>query len=480
MESIGGYRIIRRLGSGSRADVFLGHAGHEPDGEPRVAAIKVFRDRGAEPEIDAEITALSRLSHPHILRMLDLATGPNDLPSLILQRLEPSGLARLLAERGSLGAGEAVTILAPLVAAVAAMHQAGVTHGRLGPAAVLFDGSGAPVLCRFGAADSLAPDGAHPVTPAQLDEDPRVAADLDALARLVALVLGRVRDPDARADEFTRWVGEQRRNADYLAQLERSLFAFAEPGPVAFASPPPSTPHRFDLRGVDGETPDSTESVSVNPAGGGVQQRIDRFPLPPVVSEWIAGESRKLPDWLVSRLAGVVGAIRSVRRKVWVVAAIGLAAVVAAIVLTQWPTNASEQATSFPEVEEATEPPVAPSVAGGDDPVAAAMALLELRAQCLAERSILCLDTVHQPDSAAWQSDISRIQGVQEGGELTEDAFAPGSITLVDRIGDTVLLALGPGEQQQPGNATASVLMIKTEAGWRIRSLLEGSAPLGG
>ena len=465
MESIGGYRIIRRLGSGSRADVFLGHAGQGPDGKPELAAIKVFRDRTHEEGVDSEITALSRLNHPHIVRLLDLATGPRDVPCLILQRLEPSGLVRLLADRRTLEAGEAVTILAPIAAAVAAMHRAGVTHGRLGSAAVLFDSTGAPVLCGFGAADAATAEQGRPRTPAQLDEHPGVAADLDALTVLVTSVLSHVPDPAARADEFARWVGEQRRVAGYPAQLERGLFAFADPAPVTFSpeAVQPSVPHRFDWGGPDRSAVDT-------PAG-------------PAVADWLAQLTGKFPTWLpdglVEGLAGVPNAIRRVRRRVWVVAGIGVAAMVVAILLSQLP-QAETQNPGPADGERIPVQPVAPSVAESGDPVTAALALLERRGQCLVERSILCLDAVHQADSAAWHADASRIQNVQEGGELVGDAFAPDNVTIIDRMGDTVLLAVGPADAASSGNVTASVLIIRTEAGWRIRSLLEGAEPLGG
>lgn len=436
-----------------------------------MAAIKVFREQVPEEGIDSEIAALSRLNHPHIVRLLDLATGPRDVPSLILQRLEPSGLARLLADRRTLEAGEAVTILAPIVAAVAAMHRAGVTHGRLRSAAVLFDSTGAPMLCGFGAAGAVTVDQGRPVTPAQLDEHHGVAADLDALTGLVMSVLGHVPDPAARAGEFARWVGEQRRIAGYPAQLERSLFAFADPAPVRFIpeAVQPSVPHRFDWGGPD----------SANPGSAVVDA-----PGRPAVADWLAQLTGRFPTWLPDRLAeglaGVPNAIRRVRRRVWVVAGIGVVAVVVAIMLAQLPQTETEDSAALADGEQIPVHPVAPSVAEGDDPIAAALALLELRARCLVDRSVLCLDAVHQADSAAWRADASRIQSVQEGGELEKNAFAPGGVTIIDQMGDTVLLAVEPSDVASSGNATASVLMIRTEAGWRIRSLLEGSAPLGG
>ncbi|MHA6667999.1 protein kinase domain-containing protein [Homoserinimonas sp. A447] len=464
MDSIGGYRIIRRLGSGSRADVYLGHAGRRPDGTPELAAVKVFKDGTPDEAIDAEITALSRLGHPHIVRLLDLATGPRNTPSLILQRLEPSGLARLLADRRSLEAGEAVTILAPLVAAVSELHRLGVTHGRIGPAAVLFDATGAPVLSGFGASTVITPGDGQPITPAQLDANAGVSTDLDALTALVRSVLARVVDPAVRAGDFSAWVAEQRRVPGYPAQLARGLFAFSDAVPVNFS--PDATqavvPHRFDVGRAVSPVVDAPERTGA--------------------AEWTARQAERLPEWLVDRLAGTVDAIRRVRRRVWLVAGSGLLAVVVAITLAQVPEAAPRAGNADATVDALTVPvqPVAPSVAAGDDPVAAAVALLERREQCLRERSILCLDTVHQADSAAWHADATRIQGVEDGGELDEDVFAGSGVSIIDRMGDTVLLAVDPGLGEPSGNATASVLMIRTEAGWRIRSLLEGAAPFVG
>ena len=106
---------------------------------------------------------------------------------------------------------------------------------------------------------------------------------------------------------------------------------------------------------------------------------------------------------------------------------------------------------------------------GGDDPVAAAGALIQLRRGCFEDRSIVCLDGVDQSGSVAWQSDVDSIRDLQNGGELGD----PGPDTvgaLVERLGGSALVSLGP--VQSGTNATASVLIVKTEAGWRIRSVL--------
>ena len=64
-DTVAGYRIIRKLGSGSRADVFLGHAG---GAEPRTAALKVFLPSTAPESVDAELRALTAASHAHTVQ----------------------------------------------------------------------------------------------------------------------------------------------------------------------------------------------------------------------------------------------------------------------------------------------------------------------------------------------------------------------------------------------------------------------------
>ncbi|HEY9498695.1 MAG TPA: protein kinase, partial [Terrimesophilobacter sp.] len=205
MESVGGYRLVRSLGSGARAEVWLGHGGS--GGEvPAIAAVKVFRPGVPIDSVDAEIEALGRTSSRHLVHLDDLATTPNGLPCLILQRLSARNLGRLLAGNRALEPGEAVTILAPLALAVAELHRVGVAHGALRPSAVLFDEAGAPVIAGFGSARLIGgfpdPPQAHSLTPVQLGAQPAVAEDLARLAAICRHVLERV--PNGAA--VTAWL----------------------------------------------------------------------------------------------------------------------------------------------------------------------------------------------------------------------------------------------------------------------------------
>src|SRR3978361_2224848 len=129
METVGGYRLLRKLGEGGGAEVSLGHAGtvESPDRD-RIAAIKVFRPSAAAESIDAEIDALARCSSRHILELRDLASGPGGRPCLILPPLGSASLARFLAVRSGIRTGEAVTAIIPIIDAVEELHRVGIAH----------------------------------------------------------------------------------------------------------------------------------------------------------------------------------------------------------------------------------------------------------------------------------------------------------------------------------------------------------------
>ena len=121
----------------------------------------------------------------------------------------------------------------------------------------------------------------------------------------------------------------------------------------------------------------------------------------------------------------------------------------------------------------ATPTPIADPTPGpldGDDPVAALAVLLEQRERCVRDLSVLCLDGVLQAGSAAMARDAALIGEVQSGGEIGAHAVITAvEATLVERLGDSALVSLGDVPKSQP----ASTLLMKGEAGWRIRGYLD-------
>ena len=398
-ETVAGYRIVRKLGSGSRADVFLGHAG---GAEPRTAALKVFHPATPPESIDAELRAIAAANHAHTVQLRDLSGGADGRPVLVLERLELGSLAQLLAQRGELSAGEAVTILAPLAAAVVAMQASGVTHGAISAGRVLFRESGAPVLSGFG----------HAVVGSPTD------IDRQALAALAASVLERV----PIAAQVRQWLATLVSYPEsFPAQLSERVFALAAATPVRFA-------------------PDAAP--------------VERVPLRTAVASPVV-EPVETPvlRWWEPYLRRVPTRFRSPK---WLAIGAGALTLIVAIAI---PTGGSAE-----ELTPTTAPTVAVTGAvGGEDPVEAFETLARVRNDCIRDLSILCLDAVLQSDSAAMAHDVELIRSIEKG-DGGQPVIEPTEITVDERMGDAALL--GYLDNEQP----ASVLMIKTEAGWRIRS----------
>jgi len=202
-----GFRVIRWLGSGAAAHVWL--VAEEQGGAEY--ALKVFRpqngpdpaDAAAAAEAGRERQLLGAAAHDHLVPALRVI--PTDAgPGLLLQHAAGGSLAALVAARGPLSVAETVTVLTPIAQALAFLHARGMTHGDVAPGNVLFTEHGKPLLSDFGVARPVgsirsvpggtpgffAPEAAAPSRPEQgLEPD----ADVYALAALGWYMLtGRV------------------------------------------------------------------------------------------------------------------------------------------------------------------------------------------------------------------------------------------------------------------------------------------------
>ncbi|MCU1546362.1 MAG: hypothetical protein JWP30_1462, partial [Homoserinimonas sp.] len=248
METVGGYNLVRELGSGDRARVFLGRSATPSlaaDALHGTVAVKVFRPDIDLSTIDDEIAALIRTQSKHVVQLLDLSTHLDGAPILILQRLVPGGLSQLLMTRQFVAAGEAVTILAPLAEAIGLAHRVGVAHGAMRVSAVLFDDHWAPVLACFGRARAIVFSRTGPPTPAMIEQSDDMLQDLHGLCAIVLAVLARVGDPAAHSSiqAIKDWLdmsGRQGFPSSFCAELGSRLFDLSDPAPIGVDSARPS------------------------------------------------------------------------------------------------------------------------------------------------------------------------------------------------------------------------------------------------
>jgi hypothetical protein len=452
---------VRVLGEGSSSVVHLGYADTATDDEPRrTAAVKIYRAEVPPERIDAEVSALAAVEHAHVVRLVDLAMAPDGRPCLVLERCATGGLAQLVTTRSRLAAGEALTILAPLASAVDALHTAGVAHRGIRLSSVLFRESGAPVLAGLGGSTRIAAG----MPPAALAASSEVLDDRRRLVRLATTVLERVDHPSAR--DLEEWLNSGAETLDdFSARLSDSLWKLGEAQPVR-------------LRDEAGERP-----ARAVPPRTPVPEGRDR--AAPVCA--VGGRTGTAAVARASALlGGLVDHARGVRRRVWITAAgVGVSLVVAVFVVptgepaAQSPPDGGDStvsSTAHPDdsAQDEVAVPGEPGIAADDplrddDPVAAVVALLDERARCRRDLSVLCLDGVAQPGSAALEHDVAVVRALQAGGEQTADAAIDtvGPV-LVERLGDSALIDLGDVPQTQP----ASTLVMRGEAGWRIRDYL--------
>lgn len=430
LDTLGGYRLLRTIGVGSRAEVLLAHpVGAAPEGPPVV--IKVYGGAVSDESIIAEIEALGRAQGEHVVRLVDVTSTGEGAPAVILERHASGSLARLLSERASLDAGEVVTILAPLATTLARLHDAGVAHGAVGPPAVLFDPTGTPTLACFGRATLIAPG--LPV--ALLEAEQAVLDDVLAYAALAADLLD-----SAGAAALAHRARTEAAPGRWLLDFADALFDIADPLPV-------------DLR--------PRPELPLLPA------RV--IAARPVVVDQSVPASAPAPAWRqqVRRARESLG---RVRRPVWVVAGASLAALVIALVAVPQSTAPAAEA---PSAQGSSAVPTAPVVqqgpVTGDDPVAAALVLMTAREQCIRDLDAACFDDLDQAGSAAREEDRELVGAILAGERAgVVPVLDPKVVVLIQRLGDSALVSLGPDSEP------ASVLLVKGEAGWRIRDYVAG------
>jgi serine/threonine protein kinase len=152
---IGGYRLLRPLGSGGMGSVYLAERS-DKDFEQQVA-IK-FLHRGLQTAqqrslFRRERQILASLNHPNIARLID--GGVSDgVPFLVMEHVDGVAITAHC-ERRAVPLRERLILFACACRAVAAAHAALVVHRDIKPANVLVSSSGEVKLLDFGIAKLL-------------------------------------------------------------------------------------------------------------------------------------------------------------------------------------------------------------------------------------------------------------------------------------------------------------------------------------
>ncbi len=155
-QRLGGYRLVRRLGSGAMADVYLA----EQESLGRQVAVKVLRPEtlrhpSAVQRFSQEARAAAALVHGNIVQIHEVACI-DGIYFLAEEYVAGPTLKAWLANRGPLDARQSLAVLAHVGSALARSAEQGVVHRDIKPENLLVTPSGEVKVADFGLARVLA------------------------------------------------------------------------------------------------------------------------------------------------------------------------------------------------------------------------------------------------------------------------------------------------------------------------------------
>ena len=196
-QHVGNYRLLRLLGRGGFADVYLGEHIHLQS----LAALKLLHTRLSEGETARFLTearTLARLSHPHIMRVLDFALHEG-FPFLVMEYASGGSLRQRHPAGSRLPLTTVVSYVNQVASALQYAHDQRLIHRDVKPENMLLGARDEVLLADFGlvvlatqsstgSTRAMEPSlaGTTPyLAPEQLQGQPRPASDQYALGVVV-------------------------------------------------------------------------------------------------------------------------------------------------------------------------------------------------------------------------------------------------------------------------------------------------------
>jgi eukaryotic-like serine/threonine-protein kinase len=194
----GKYRYERVLGQGGMGVVI--EARHTTLDE-RVAIKMLLPEYAAHDQATArflrEAKAAARIKSPHVARVSDVGALDSGIPYMVMEFLEGSDVAAILAERGRLPASDAVEYVIQAADAIAEAHALGIVHRDLKPANLFVahhsDGSPYVKVLDFGIS-KMADDSADSLT--------RTTATMGSAYYMSPEQIRQARSVDRRTDVY--------------------------------------------------------------------------------------------------------------------------------------------------------------------------------------------------------------------------------------------------------------------------------------
>jgi serine/threonine protein kinase len=150
--TIGGFVVIRPIGSGGTGVVYLARQQHPA----RIVALKVLRREfvasSVQRRFEIEAELLGHLQHPGIAQIYAAHPGDQSTPPFIAMELVNGPPLTEYADSHHLSTRERVQLVARACEAVQHAHQRGIIHRDLKPGNILVTEEGEPKVLDFGVA----------------------------------------------------------------------------------------------------------------------------------------------------------------------------------------------------------------------------------------------------------------------------------------------------------------------------------------
>src|SRR3712207_767672 len=147
------YRLVKPLGSGGMADVYLAH----DDILDRDVALKVMSNRYASDEefverFKREAQSAAAFSHPNIVSIFDRGASEDGTYYIAMEYLPGGTLKDHILKRGALPPQVAAEVALQTAEALRAAHNRGIIHRDIKPRNILITDSGDVKVTDFGIA----------------------------------------------------------------------------------------------------------------------------------------------------------------------------------------------------------------------------------------------------------------------------------------------------------------------------------------
>ncbi|MDY7102848.1 MAG: serine/threonine-protein kinase [Actinomycetota bacterium] len=146
----GRYELRAHLGRGGFASVVVAH----DQRLRRDVAVKLLSPNagpGAGDRFVREAHVAASINHPNVVVVHDVGVE-GDQPYLVMELLEGGDLSSVIAQRAPLSLGETTHVMSSVLAALDALHRAGIVHRDVKPANILVTTDGTVKLSDFGIA----------------------------------------------------------------------------------------------------------------------------------------------------------------------------------------------------------------------------------------------------------------------------------------------------------------------------------------